>query len=141
MTFGSAGSIASEPMFKLSCLFHSERHVWPASLLCHTPPPADPTQIRSGCFGWQTMLVSLPPMFVGPMHLQRARAFDTGRSRLTRFLSSTSLCTGASRYGHALRARNHTLRLLWPESRGFDTRGFRSFFCGPGVIGTMLFPL
>src|SRR5438128_1749326 len=96
MTFGCAGSIASEPMFKLSCLFHSERHVCPASLLCHTPPPAAPTQIRSGCFGWQTMLVSLPPMFVGPMHLQRARAFGTGRSRLTRFLSLSSFCTGGS---------------------------------------------
>src|SRR5215472_1586716 len=112
MTSGFAGSIASAPMFKLSCLFHRVRHVTPALSLCHTPPPAAPAQIRSAFSGWQTTLVIRPPMFVGPMHLQGTASLAVGRSRLTRFLSSTRECTGASRYGHALRARNHTLLLL-----------------------------
>src|SRR5215467_14315175 len=108
MTLGFAGSIASEPTFRLSCLFHRVLHVTPALSLCHTPPPAAPAQIRSGSFGWQTTLVSRPPTLVGPMHLQRAATFGVGISRLTRFLSSTRVYTGASRSGHALRARNHT---------------------------------
>src|SRR6266480_403698 len=104
MTSGFTGSIASEPIFKLSCLLQTERHVRPASLLCHTPPAAAPAQIQSGLSGWQTTLVIRPPILVGPTHLHGAAPFGAGRSRLTRSLSSTRVCTGASRNGHALRA-------------------------------------
>jgi hypothetical protein len=73
------------------------------------------------------------------MHLHGAARFGVGRSRLTRFRSSTRVRIGASLNGHALRDRNHVLLLLWLEGRGFGPGGLRSFFRGPGVMGFVSF--
>src|SRR5205085_10544423 len=75
-------------------------------------------QIRSGKVGSLTRLVIRPPMLVGPIgsHCDEPGALGSDFATLSR--STMTRASGASRTGHAARARNQVLRALWDTRRG-----------------------
>src|SRR5574341_1458831 len=79
------------------------------------------------------MEVMRPPMFDGPIFCHCAVPGAGGNVLRARARSCTSEWTDGSRTGQATRARNHTLRALWFDSRTPGPAGFR-FLRGPGVI-------
>src|SRR3989304_9387948 len=104
--------MASDPIFKTSCLCHSGVQVRPASSLFHTPPPAAPAQIMFGWVGWAIAQVMRPPIFVGPANCHSA-SDDTGDLPFALRRSVAKRSIDASRYGQDARACNQRLRPLW----------------------------
>src|SRR5437667_9768661 len=115
--------MASEPTlstWKSWRLSHSGRHVFPASSLRQTPPPAEPAKMIFGLFGSRTRLVMRPAKLDGPIgfHLLVetwvglcagcgvCRPFEGG-------LGVDNRCvTSASRTGYEKRWPNQSARFL-----------------------------
>src|SRR5580765_2013251 len=59
---------ASEPIACGKSFGQAVVYVAPASVLFHTPPPADATKIVFGCVGSTTTSVTRPPMLLAPTY-------------------------------------------------------------------------
>ena len=117
-----------------SCACHWACHVRPASGLNHTPPPAAPTQMRSGFDRSHTIDVRRPPMLLGPASCHSAPGDGAASVLRARARSETSVSTRDSSPGQDSRARNQAERFLWLLRRGGGGASGRGFL-GPRHSG------